>query len=140
MKTFQSIFKSKFHRENRNKFRAKENMSQDRENRNKFRAKENVPRIPTTEPVARTCPHCLQEIITNPQKRIGLYQWLLFRCLFACFLSFCCFWIPLTKDEMNDTIHYCPSCHSEVGIYCYHENNETCMGQGRFQNPNNQYN
>ena len=102
------------------------------------------PRIPTTEPVARNCPHCHQDITTNPKKRVGAYQRSLAACLCCLILPFCCFWIPLTKNEMNDTIHYCPSCQLGVGIYSYHENNETCIGQGRFWNPdlapNNQHN
>ena len=76
----------------------------------------------------RTCPHCLQEIITNPRKKTGRYQQCLSFILCCLILPFCCFWIPLTKDEMNDTIHYCPSCQMVIGIYRYDENNATCMG------------
>ena len=121
-----AFFKSKFHRENRNKFweSSKENMSR---NQNGIPLII-YPRIPTTEPVARTCPHCLQEIITNPRKKTGRYQQCLSFILCCLILPFCCFWIPLTKDEMNDTIHYCPSCQMVVGIYRYDENNATCMG------------
>merc|ERR1712037_236924 len=73
-------------------------------------------RIPTTEPVERNCPHCHQDITTNPKKRVGAYQRSLAACLRCLILPFCCFWIPLIKDEMNDTIHYCPSCRLVVGI------------------------
>ena len=84
------------------------------------------PRIPTREPVQRTCPHCLQEITTFQRKRISQYQ----RCLALglCCLVFpllCC-WMPLIKDELKDTVHYCPSCKLGVGWYVYHEHNETC--------------
>ena len=94
-----AFFKSKFHRENRNKFweSSKENMSR---NQNGIPLII-YPRIPTTEPVARTCPHCLQEIITNPRKKTGRYQQCLSFILCCLILPFCCFWIPLTKDEMN---------------------------------------
>ena len=86
------------------------------------------PRIPTREPVQRICPHCFQEVITFQQKRISQYQ----RCLALglCCLIFpllCC-WMPLIKDELSDTVHYCPSCKLGVGWYVYHEHNETCCG------------
>ena len=104
------------------------NTQNDDWNRNRNRSTYLWPRIPTTEPVERNCPHCHQDITTNPKKRVGAYQRSLAACLCCLILPFCCFWIPLIKDEMNDTIHYCPSCRLVVGIYHYHENNETCGG------------
>ena len=69
-----------------------------------------------------------QEVITFQQKRISRYQ----RCLA---LGLCCLifpllfcWMPLIKDELKDTVHYCPSCKLGVGWYVYHEHNETCCG------------
>ena len=83
-------------------------------NRNRNRSTYLWPLIPTTEPVERNCPHCHQDILTNPKKKNGRISKIASHSAV--------FGFPI--DEMNDTIHYCPSCRLVVGI----ENNETCGG------------
>ena len=86
------------------------------------------PQIDTEEPVARTCPHCLEDVITNPEKRTGQkqrnYADFFLLCGWLCCLCWLCCYFLCCKDEWNDTYHCCPSCKLVIGVHMYHDEEE----------------
>ncbi|XP_051993763.1 cell death-inducing p53-target protein 1 homolog [Xyrauchen texanus] len=70
----------------------------------------------TNVPGHITCPHCLQDVITETEYLSGLLTWLICGtlALFVCWLC-CC--IPFCVDAGKDVKHSCPNCKKVIHIY-----------------------
>lgn len=65
-------------------------------------------------PIATTCPHCHQSIVTAVTFEIGGLAWLI--CAILCLLGFwICAPIPFCVTGCKDVVHTCPSCHVVIG-------------------------
>merc|ERR1719331_1215711 len=73
------------------------------------------PVIRGRSPVQTVCINCNENVITETESSTGLFQYV--AAIALCFCGcWCCFFIPLMKDDLKDCKHTCPNCGYELFI------------------------
>eukprot|EP00112_Aurelia_sp_Birch-Aquarium-sp1_P025553 Seg855.5 transcript_id=Seg855.5/GoldUCD/mRNA.D3Y31 product="Lipopolysaccharide-induced tumor necrosis factor-alpha factor" protein_id=Seg855.5/GoldUCD/D3Y31 len=67
-------------------------------------------------PVTMICPSCKAQIVTAVTYEPGTFAYMLFflMCIFGFWI--CCFF-PFCIDSCKDSIHSCPNCRSQLGVF-----------------------
>ena len=68
------------------------------------------------KPRKLVCCNCRQKVVSEARTHYSMETCFWFSFFFCCGGIFCS-WVPFVLNEMKQTIHFCPKCHSILGAY-----------------------